>query len=150
MDDLRWLRMAVELGRRCPPSATAFSVGAVIVADDQVITEGFSRQTDPADHAEEVALRAAAGWLTGQRDQPNPAIATIYSSMEPCGQRASRPHTCTDLILAAGLRRVVFALAEPETFVQPRGAALLRAAGVEVVHLPELAEEVADTNAHLR
>ncbi|MFD0558836.1 diaminohydroxyphosphoribosylaminopyrimidine deaminase [Stackebrandtia endophytica] len=150
MDDLGWLRTAVELGRRCPPSATAFSVGAVIVADDQIIAEGFSRQTDPADHAEEVALRHAAGWFAAQREQSTPAAVTIYSSLEPCGQRASRPHTCTDLILQAGLRRVVFALAEPETFVQPRGAALLRAAGVEVVHLPQLADEVADTNAHLR
>ncbi|GAA4898812.1 diaminohydroxyphosphoribosylaminopyrimidine deaminase [Stackebrandtia albiflava] len=141
MDDERWLGLAVELAGRCPPSATAFSVGAVVVADDRVVSQGYSRRDTPADHAEEVALR----------DVPAPPPgATVYSSMEPCGQRASRPRTCTDLILAAGVSRVVYALAEPELFVVPRGAARLREAGVEVVWLPEFAEAAAAVNAHLR
>ena len=55
--DRRWLSAAIELSRRCTPSATAFSVGAVLVsADGTVLTDGYSRERDPADHAEEVAL----------------------------------------------------------------------------------------------
>ena len=56
--DHRFLRWAVELSRLCPPSESAFSVGAVIVAEDgQVLATGFSREQEEHDHAEEVALR---------------------------------------------------------------------------------------------
>ena len=64
--------------------------------------------------------------------------ATLYSSMEPCGQRASRPLTCTELIIKAGIPRVVFAEREPLTFVDGKGFEQLTAAGVEVVELPEV------------
>ncbi|MDT3445500.1 MULTISPECIES: dCMP deaminase [unclassified Pseudofrankia] len=143
--DGRWLAHAVELGRRCPPSTTAFSVGAVIVGVDgeTVLAEGWSRATDPRDHAEEAALRVFSA-----RD-PRLAGATIYSSLEPCSARASRPRTCTELILAAGIGRVVFAWREPALFVDCQGAELLAAAGVTVVERPDLAAGVRAANAHL-
>ena len=61
--DERWMRLAVELAWQCPPSATAFSVGAVIVdAGGDEISRGFSREGgDPMVHAEESALRKLAG-----------------------------------------------------------------------------------------
>ena len=56
--DHRFLRWAVELSRLCPPSGSAFSVGAVIVGEDgEVLATGFSREQEDHDHAEEVALR---------------------------------------------------------------------------------------------
>jgi hypothetical protein len=59
--DRHWLLEAIELSRHCPPSATAFSVGAVLVGPDgTVLGYGYSREFDPADHAEEVALARAA------------------------------------------------------------------------------------------
>jgi riboflavin-specific deaminase-like protein len=141
--DDHWLRAAVDLSRRCPPSATAFSVGAVVVAaDGEVIAEGWSREGDPVVHAEESALAKAAG-------DPRLREATIYSSLEPCSRRRSRPRTCAALIAEAGIRRVVFALREPAVFVDGRGAEELRAAGVRVVELPEFAELVRAVNAHL-
>ena len=58
--DHRFLRWAVELSRLSPPSASAFSVGAVVVAGDgQVLATGFSREQEEHDHAEEVALAQA-------------------------------------------------------------------------------------------
>ena len=62
-------------------------------------------------HAEESAL----GKLSP--GEPRLAGATIYSTLEPCSQRKSRPRTCTELIIAAGLRRVVIAWREPALFV---------------------------------
>jgi pyrimidine deaminase RibD-like protein len=140
--DRHWLSQAVDLSRRCPPSDTAFSVGAVVVSRaGEVIATGFSRERDPADHAEEVALdRAAAGLLAG---------ATIYSSLEPCLRRASRSRPCAGLIVAAGLRRVVLAWLEPPLFVPGGGAAWLRDHGVPVTELPELAARARAVNAHL-
>ena len=141
--DLRRLREAIELSRRCPPSETAFSVGAVLVSDaGQVIATGYSRELDPKDHAEEVALARAA-------DDPRLARATLYSSLEPCLTRASRPRSCTELIVAAGIPRVVIAWLEPPLFTAGGGAARLRSAGVTVDEIPWLAELARCANAHL-
>lgn len=144
MTDREFLAATIALSRRCPPSDTAFSVGALVVAaDGTVLAEGFSRRHDPHDHAEEAALAALGpGWTA-------PPGTTVYSSLEPCSARASRPRTCTALILAAGIGRVVFAWREPSIFVDCEGAELLRAAGVEVVEVPELAGAVRAVNRHL-
>jgi diaminohydroxyphosphoribosylaminopyrimidine deaminase/5-amino-6-(5-phosphoribosylamino)uracil reductase len=142
--DRAWLEATIALSRRSPPSRTAFSVGALVVdADGGVLAQGYSRPHDPHDHAEEIALAGLGpGWQA-------PPGSTLYSSLEPCSARASRPRTCTDLILGAGIGRVVFAWREPSIFVEGRGAELLRAGGVEVVEMPELAAQVREVNRHL-
>jgi diaminohydroxyphosphoribosylaminopyrimidine deaminase/5-amino-6-(5-phosphoribosylamino)uracil reductase len=140
--DRQWLRQAIELSRCCPPSSSAFSVGAVIVAaDGTTMATGFSRQRHPHDHAEEGALATLAP------GDPRLAGATLYSSLEPCRFRASRPCPCAELIIAAGLRRVVIAWLEPPMFAQGGGAELLRSSGVTVVEVPELAAEARAVNA---
>jgi diaminohydroxyphosphoribosylaminopyrimidine deaminase / 5-amino-6-(5-phosphoribosylamino)uracil reductase len=152
--DRRWLRAAVELSRRCLPSPTAYSVGALLVgADGSVLATGYSRETDPADHAEEVAL-ARLGLPALAAGQPARAAAlasgvALYSSLEPCAVRASRPTPCADLIIASGIGRVVIAWTEPPILAPGGGADRLRAAGVDVVVVPELAEAARDVNAHL-
>jgi diaminohydroxyphosphoribosylaminopyrimidine deaminase/5-amino-6-(5-phosphoribosylamino)uracil reductase len=143
MEDERWMRRAVELTRLCPRSETAFAVGAVIVASGEEIASGYSRDTDPYVHAEESALLKVAGdeRLRG---------ATLYSTLEPCSKRSSRPQaTCVSLIIAAGIPRVVIAWREPDIFVTCEGIALLTGAGLEVVELPEFAGPAMEANAHL-
>jgi 5-amino-6-(5-phosphoribosylamino)uracil reductase len=142
--DHRFLRWAIELSRLCPPSESAFSVGAVIVGEDgEVLATGFSREQEEHDHAEEVALRKL-----GSGD-PRLRRATIYSSLVPCGARASRPVTCAQHIVAAGIGRVVFAWREPRLFTDGQGAEQLRAAGLAVTEVPGLAGRAAAVNAHL-
>ena len=142
--DHRFLSWAVELSRLCPPSESAFSVGAVIVGEDgQVLSTGFSREQEDHDHAEEVAVRKL-----GFHD-PRLRQATIYSSLVPCGARASRPVTCVQHIVAAGIPRVVFAWHEPPLFTAGDGADQLNAAGVDVLELPDLAPRARAVNAHL-
>jgi riboflavin-specific deaminase-like protein len=146
--DHRFLRWAVELSRLCPPSGSAFSVGAVIVGEDgEVLATGFSREQEDHDHAEEVALRKLAPGTLG----PDPRLrhATIYSSLMPCGARASRPVTCVAHIVAAGIPRVVFAWREPRLFTDGEGAEQLLAAGVAVTEVPGLAGRARAVNAHL-
>ena len=144
-EDERWMRLAVELAWQCPPSRTAYSVGAVIVgADGTELSRGFSRENDPLVHAEESALGKLAP------DDPRLPGAVIYSTLEPCSQRTSRPWTCTQLIIAAGIRRVVMAWREPSLFVEDcQGYELLEQAGLQVVELPGLAEQAAAPNRHL-
>ena len=146
--DHRFLRWAVELARLCPPSDSAFSVGAVVVGEDgEVLSTGFSREQEDHDHAEEVALRKLARGRLG----PDPRLrhATIYSSLVPCGARASRPVTCVQHILAAGIPRVVFAWREPRLFTDGEGAEQLLAAGVAVTEVPGLADRARSVNVHL-
>ena len=137
MDDAGWMRLAISLAWQCPPSRTAFSVGAVVVdADGAELSRGFSQEDgDLAVHAEEAALgKVSPG-------EPRLAGATIYTTLEPCSQRRSRPHTCTELIIASGVRRVVLAWREPALF----GAL----AGIEVTDRPDFAAEAAAPNRHL-
>ena len=79
--------------------------------------------------------------------EPGLARATIYSSLEPCRVRASRPRPCAELIIEAGLRRVVIAWLEPPLFAPGGGAAMLREAGISVVEIPGLAAEARAVNA---
>ncbi|MEU3857999.1 dihydrofolate reductase family protein [Streptomyces sp. NPDC028722] len=144
--DRHWLRTACELAALCPPSRTAFSVGAVVVAADGTeLARGHSREgADPVVHAEEAAL--------AKTDPADPRLpgATVYSSLEPCARRASRSAPCAELILRAGVRRVVTAWREPDTFVAAAdGSGVLTGAGARVVVLPELESLAKAPNGHL-
>jgi diaminohydroxyphosphoribosylaminopyrimidine deaminase/5-amino-6-(5-phosphoribosylamino)uracil reductase len=136
---------AVELAGQCPPSQTAYSVGAVIVdASGGEIAYGYSRENDPSVHAEQSAL--------GKLDPGDPRLAgaTIYSTLEPCSQRKSHPVPCAQLILGTGIGRVVIAWLEPSLFVADcQGRELLDQAGITVDELPEFADAAREPNKHL-
>lgn len=143
--DRAWLAVACELAAQCPPSTTAFSVGAVIVAiDGTELARSYSRENNPHDHAEEGALaKVPVG-------DPRLADATVYSSLEPCSKRASRPRPCAQLIRGAGIRRVVTAWREPDTFVLGAdGTEFLERASIAVIELPEYADAAKLPNRHL-
>lgn len=143
--DRELLLEAIALAHRCPPSTTAFSVGAVIVADDGTeLGRGWSRRHDLTEHAEEAALADVTG-----DDRLRLRTATIYTSLEPCSARASRAVTCTEHILATGIGRIVFAWSEPSLFVEGRGAEILERAGRTVVQVPDLADAAREPNLHL-
>jgi pyrimidine deaminase RibD-like protein len=116
-------------------------VGAVIVDEaGEELAWGYSRETDSVVHAEESALAKLAA------DDPRLHTATIYSSMEPCGERKSRPKSCSRLIRDAGIPRVVFALREPSTFVVGVGAEQLTSDNVTIVEYPDLGDLVREAN----
>ncbi|MEZ3182197.1 dihydrofolate reductase family protein [Streptomyces pimonensis] len=144
--DHHWLALACELAAECPPSETAFSVGAVVVAADGTeLARGHSREgADPVVHAEEAALAKA------DPADPRLATATVYSSLEPCARRASRPAPCARLILDAGVRRVVTAWREPDTFVAGAdGTGVLTGEGATVVVLSQYEDRAKAPNGHL-
>ena len=143
--DYAWMRVAIELAHQCPPSPGAYSVGAVIVDQNgEEISRGYSRETDGQVHAEESALAKLA------HDDPRLKTATIYSTLEPCSRRKSRPRSCAQLILAAGIPRVVMAWREPSLFVADcQGYEMLTDAGVAVVEIPDLGQEAKAPNTHL-
>lgn len=99
-------------------------VGAVLVRDGRIAAEGFHNACGQA-HAEVECLRDAA------RKGVDPGLCTMVVTLEPCRHHGKTP-PCTDAILAAGIRRVVVGLADPNPEAGG-GAALLREKGVEVV-----------------
>ncbi|WP_331758824.1 deaminase (plasmid) [Nocardia sp. NBC_01377] len=139
------MNRAIDLARQCPVVEGAFSVGAVIVADGLEIATGYSRETDPKIHAEESAL--------DKLDPADPRLkrATIYSTLEPCSERATKTRVpCTDRILHAGISTVVIAWREPPTFVEDCvGVEKLEQQGVKVIELPEQADAAMSMNRHL-
>lgn len=96
-------------------------VGCVIVQGERTVGEGWhERPGEP--HAEIMALRAAGGGAAG---------GTAYVTLEPCCHFGRTP-PCADALIEARLRRVVFALEDPNPDVRGKGAERLRAAGIEV------------------
>ncbi len=104
-------------------------VGCVISSPDgQVLGQGFTQEAG-GPHAEVMALRDA------QARGLSVAGATAWVTLEPCAHHGRTP-PCADALVAAGLGRVVVALADPNPLVAGQGADRLRAAGIEVAVLP--------------
>jgi len=96
-------------------------VGAVVVAGDEVVGEGWHERAG-SPHAEVVALEAAGDRARG---------ATLYVTLEPCAHYGRTP-PCVDAIVAAGIARVVVGAPDPNPKTDGQGFARLREARVDV------------------
>ncbi|MCU0539824.1 MAG: bifunctional diaminohydroxyphosphoribosylaminopyrimidine deaminase/5-amino-6-(5-phosphoribosylamino)uracil reductase RibD, partial [Desulfobacterales bacterium] len=96
-------------------------VGAVVVNGGEVVGEGYHRAAG-GPHAEVHALDAAGARARG---------GTLYVNLEPCNHTGRTP-PCTLKILAAGIRRVVVGMRDPNPGVVGGGAEFLASQGVEV------------------
>lgn len=100
-------------------------VGCVLVGvDGEVIGQGSTQAAGQA-HAEVMALRDAA------KRGCSTVGATAYVTLEPCAHHG-RTGPCCDALIAAGVKRVVASLEDPNPLVAGQGFARLRAAGVDV------------------
>jgi diaminohydroxyphosphoribosylaminopyrimidine deaminase/5-amino-6-(5-phosphoribosylamino)uracil reductase len=116
------MRRALELAARGLYSTQPNPrVGAVLARDDEIVGEGWHERAGEA-HAEPIAIRAAGERARG---------ATAYVTLEPCSHFGRTP-PCVDVLLAAGVRRVVYAVGDPNPKVNGAGARRLKEAGVTV------------------
>jgi len=99
-------------------------VGAVIVREGEPIGEGHHARLGDL-HAERAAIEDCRSRGT------DPAGATMYVTLEPCGHSGRQP-PCAEAILEAGLARVVYASDDPSEKASGRGPGILRDGGVEV------------------
>ena len=99
------------------------NVGCVFVKDGRVVGRGWT-QPGGRPHAEAMALVQAGEKSRG---------ATCYVTLEPCAHVSPRGPACSDLLVGAGVARVVIALGDPDLRTNGRGVARLRAAGIVVV-----------------
>lgn len=131
------MRHALVLGRRGIGRTGANpSVGCVIVSKDGRIV-GRGRTSDGGrPHAEANALAAAGGAARG---------ATAFVTLEPCATITETP-SCADLLVGAGVARVVVAVLDPDERTNGAGVAKLRSAGIEIV-TGVLADEAEESHA---
>lgn len=129
--DRFYMQMALDLAARGTGHTSPNPlVGAVVVQDRKVIGRGWHERFG-GPHAEVNALNQAGDTARG---------ATLYVTLEPCNHTGKTP-PCTERILAAGIRRVVVAMRDPNPSVKGGGNARLRSAGLEVTE--GLAEDAA-------
>ena len=122
MDDRQWMAEAIRtagsvLGSTWPNPA----VGAVLVKDGHCLARGAT-QAPGQNHAEIECLARAGDAARG---------ACLYVTLEPCCHYGRTP-PCTDAIIRSGVRRVVYALTDPNPLVSGKGAEILASAGIEV------------------
>ena len=129
-DEARWMGAAITFatrarGRTWPNP----NVGCIIVHQGRVVGRGVTAEGGRP-HAEAVALAQAGEAARG---------ATLYTTLEPCAHASERGPTCSDLIVNAGLSRVVIALRDPDSRTDGNGIARLHDAGIDVVEDVETA-----------
>jgi diaminohydroxyphosphoribosylaminopyrimidine deaminase / 5-amino-6-(5-phosphoribosylamino)uracil reductase len=139
--DIRYMARALQLaargkGRTSPNPM----VGAVVVSGRRIVGEGFHRNAG-GPHAEAIALNAAG---------PRAKNGTLYVTLEPCSHTSKRTPPCVPAILAAGIRRVVIAMRDPNPQVNGEGLRRLKRAGLSVVVgcLKQQAEQLNDSYIH--
>lgn len=127
-DDQKWMALALDeakkgIGRTAPNPP----VGAVIVRDGVLLGKGWHRAAGRP-HAEREALADVFSnhGLSGAKG------ATAYVTLEPCSTHGRTP-PCTDGLIEAGIRRVVYACTDRNPLHVGKADQLLTAAGIEVV-----------------
>lgn len=123
--DLYFLDLALALAAQGEGQVTPNPlVGAVVVKNGIVVGQGFHRY-EGIKHAEVLALEEAGHRARG---------ATVYVNLEPCCHRGGGKRTppCCDALIAAGVKRVVCCITDPNPRVNGRGLAVLRKAGIAV------------------
>ena len=124
--DQRWMRRALELGAKgvgfTSPNP---AVGAVIVAENQVLGEGYHRRAGLG-HAEVEAIADARG-----RGHSDFRTATIYITLEPCST-AGRTGACADALIKEEFQEVVYGSVDPNPAHAGRADSKLRRAGIVV------------------
>jgi diaminohydroxyphosphoribosylaminopyrimidine deaminase / 5-amino-6-(5-phosphoribosylamino)uracil reductase len=98
------------------------AVGAVIVRGNRTLAKGW-HQVAGGPHAEVAAMENLS--------DGSPRGATLYVTLEPCSTTGRTP-PCTDAIIRAGIRRVVFGATDPNPRHAGRAVRVLRKAGLQV------------------
>lgn len=122
MADTDFMKLAFELAEKGRGKTSPNPiVGAVVVRGNRVVGKGCHRAIG-REHAEVAALRMAGAHSRG---------ATLYVNLEPCCHHG-RTGPCTEVIIKAGIARVVVSTKDPNPIVDGKGLRQLRRAGIQV------------------
>ncbi|MBT3993586.1 MAG: bifunctional diaminohydroxyphosphoribosylaminopyrimidine deaminase/5-amino-6-(5-phosphoribosylamino)uracil reductase RibD [Gammaproteobacteria bacterium] len=121
-NDIKYMSLSLDLAKKgintCMPNPR---VGCVIVKDDTVIGQGWHNQTGQS-HAEVMALNDAG---------ENAVNSTVYITLEPCTHTGNTP-PCVNALIEAKVKKVFFAMNDPNPKVFGNSKELLQSSGIEV------------------
>ena len=133
MDHKGFMEAAIELAKKAPMSNKAFSVGAIVVCNGEIICTGYSRELSDSVHAEEVCIQKLS------KMGIDPSTLVMYSTMEPCGERLSGKRCCAELIADSKIPIVVVGALEPSVFIKlTKGIEKLKEYGIQLIMLSDL------------
>ncbi|EPE08969.1 cytidine and deoxycytidylate deaminase [Ophiostoma piceae UAMH 11346] len=165
---IAYMRQALSLARLSPPKPSNYRVGAVLVGEDEegdtggVIATGYTLECPGNTHAEQCCfIKLAEQYGVAEEDLSStlttaqlPRRLALYTTMEPCSFRMSGNLPCVQRVLrlagnglpnSTTLREITVycGVTEPDTFVSKNtGRATLENAGIAVVHVPGLEEDI--------
>ncbi len=120
--DRKYMQMALDLAEKGRGKVSPNPlVGAVVVKGKKIIGKGYHKKVGTP-HAEINALKDAGDKARG---------ASLYVTLEPCCH-VGRTGPCTDAVIEAGIKEVIYALRDPNPVVRGKGAYQLRKAGIKV------------------
>jgi len=120
--DEKYMRLALKMAEKARGYTSPNPmVGACVVKDGEIAGVGYHIRAGAA-HAEIAALKEAGEKAGG---------ATLYVNLEPCCHHG-RTGPCVEAVLAAGIKKVVVAMVDPNPLVAGKGIAILKQAGLEV------------------
>ncbi|KAI8328947.1 cytidine deaminase-like protein [Blakeslea trispora] len=141
--DIEFMQLSIKEAHKSIPAPQAYCVGAALVsADGELLSTGYSRELPGNTHAEECCLAK----IDGSVDLSG---ATMYTTMEPCSVRLSGNRPCSDRIIEAKIKRVVLGVREPPNLVTCEGVSLLEREGIQVFVVPGVENACLAPNQHI-
>lgn len=132
MNHSDFMSLAITAAKQAPYSEKAFSVGAVVVFDEEIVCTGYSRELGDSMHAEEVCITKLSNMNLDH------SKLVMYSTMEPCGERLSGKKCCAELIIDSKIPTVYVGCLEPNLFIKAtQGIEKLKSNNIQVNMLPE-------------
>jgi diaminohydroxyphosphoribosylaminopyrimidine deaminase/5-amino-6-(5-phosphoribosylamino)uracil reductase len=121
MNDELWMKRVLRLAERGKGRTSPNPVvGAVLVKNGRIVGEGYHEKAGQ-EHAEVIAIRHAGEDARG---------ATLYLNLEPCTHHGRTP-PCTPAVIAAGIKRIVVGMEDPNPLVKGKGLERLGRAGID-------------------
>ena len=154
---VNYMRLALQEARKSPPKPTNFCVGACLVDEAEgsssFVESGYTLECEGNTHAEQCCFIKLSHRYRCTEDQLGhylPKHTVLYTTMEPCNKRSVGNLPCVDRILQLkrldgkqAIGKVYIGVSEPETFFGiNEGRQKLRDAGIEVIHVAGLEDEI--------
>jgi pyrimidine deaminase RibD-like protein len=147
----KYMLRALGLAKKSPPKPSNYRVGAVLVdaESNEIQATGYTLELPGNTHAEQCCFMKLAeryGVSEDNLKEVAPKNLLLYTTMEPCSKRLSGNVSCVERVLrlASSIKTVYVGVLEPKKFVTNTGIDTLRAAGIDIVHVQGLEQEILD------
>lgn len=134
----KFLEIALNEALKCKNKNTQYSVGAVLIHDNEILETGYTGELISNTHAEECAIKK---YLSKTNSSDVPKGTEIVTTLEPCFRRLSNLESCTDRILSLSITACYFGASEPNLFVENFSSKKFIEKNIHYVKIPDYEEK---------